>query len=349
MGRDRGHQGPDLEATLDDEVAANRIEAERTEVVDGVVQELDDELPDEDPQAHRVNLAKGGGHRGALVGRGVVAADLLDPGNRLPDPVGETAHEPHPLLGKGVDAALQLRDDVELERIQGDRGERHDPVLHQEEGEDDEEIASLEDRQLERVPDEPAERLYLRGNHGDDLALGELAEVWEGEAQDTAVEVVAKAPEHALAGAPGEHVDHVLERLVGDDEEQEQAAPDEQELDLRERDAEHDSREVPRVALDHPVHNLLGDLVERVEEGERHDREHRQQHLRPQGVADDVAVDRVFHRTALGGSEPVRPPAQGVRTMPSRATTEPGNIRPAAAPIRSRASSSRSGAWWKIA
>ena len=43
--RDRGHQGPDLEPALDHEVAANRVEAERSEVVDGVVQELDDELP----------------------------------------------------------------------------------------------------------------------------------------------------------------------------------------------------------------------------------------------------------------------------------------------------------------
>ena len=349
VGRDRGHQGPDLEAALNDEVAADRIEAERAEVVDGVVQELDDELPDEDAEAHRVDLAEGGGHAGALEGGGVVAADLLDPRNRLPDPVGEAAHEPHPLLGERVHAALELRDDVELERVEGDRGGGHDPVLHQQEGEDDEEVAPLEDRQLERVPDEPAERLHLGGDHGDDLALGELAEVREGEAEDARVEVVAKAPEHAFAGAPGEHVDHVLERLVGDDEEQEHAAQDEQVLELGEGDAEHDGRKIAGVALDHPVHDLLGNLVERVEEGERRDREHRQQNLRAKRVPDDVAVDRMFHRTALSGPGPERPPAQGVRTMPSRATTEPGNIRPAATPIRSRASSSRSGAWWNIA
>ena len=46
--------------------------------------------------------------------------------------------KPHPLLGEGVHAALELRHDVELERVEGDRGGGHDPVLHQQEGEDDE-------------------------------------------------------------------------------------------------------------------------------------------------------------------------------------------------------------------
>ena len=295
VGRDRGHQGPDLQPAQDHEVPADGVEAERPEVVDGVVQELDDELPDEDAEAHRVDLAEGGGHGGALVSGGVVAADLLDPGHGLPDAVGEPAHEPHPLLGERVHPALELRDDVELERIEGDRGGRHHPVLHQQEGEDDEEVAPLEDGQLERVADEPAERLHLGRDHGDDLALGELAEVRQGEAQNAAVEVVAQAPEHALAGPPREHVDRVLEPLVGDHEEEEPAAEEEQVFELGERGPEHDGREVVRAALDHPVHDLLRELVERIEEREGRDREHGQHHLRAQGVPDDVAVDRVFH------------------------------------------------------
>ena len=276
-------------------------------MVDGVVQELDDELPDEDAKAHGVDLAEGGGHRGALVGGGVVAADLLGPGHRLPDPVGEPAHEPHPLLGERVHAALELRDDIELERIEGDRGGRHHPVLHQQEGEDDEEVAALEDRELERVPDEPAERLHFGRDHGDDLALGEPAEVRQGEAQDPAVEVVAKAAEHAFPGAPGEHVDDVFERLVGDDEDEEPAAQEEQVLELGEGITQDQDREVSRVSHDDPVHDLLRKLVERVQERERRDREQGQQNLRAKGVPDDVAIDRGFHRIAPVGSEPETP------------------------------------------
>ena len=275
--------------------------------------------------------------------------DLLDPGHRLPDPVGEPAHEAHPLLGVRVHPALELRDDVELERIEGDRGKGHHPVLDQEEREDDEEVAALEDRELDRVPEEPAEGLHLGRDHGDDLALGELAEVRQREAQDARVQVVAKPPEQPFPGAPREHVDRVLERLVGDHEEEKHAAKDEQELELGEGNAEHDGREVAGVALDHLVHDLLRDLVEGVEEGVRRDREHRQQHLRARRVPEDVAVDRGLHRVSPSVAGAVADLAQGARTMPSRATTAPGKRRSAAAPIRSSSSSSRSGAWWKIA
>ena len=235
----------------------------------GVVQELDHELPDEDAKAHRVDLAEGAGHAGALEGGGVVAVDLLNPGNRLPDPVREAAHEAHALLGERVHAALELRDDVELDGIEGDRGEGHHPVLDQEEREDDEEVAALEDRELDRVPEEPAEGLHLGRDHGDDLALGELAEVRQREAKDARVEVVAKPPEQPFPGAPGKHVDHVLERLVGDHEEEKHAAEGEEELELGEGNAEHDDREVAGAALDRPVHDLLRNLVEGVEEGVR--------------------------------------------------------------------------------
>jgi len=63
-----------------------------------------------------------------------MAPNLLDPRYRLPDPIGEPPHEPHPLLAEGVHATLQLRHDVELERVQGHCGGGHHPVLNQEEG-----------------------------------------------------------------------------------------------------------------------------------------------------------------------------------------------------------------------
>ena len=164
VGRDRGHQGANLEPPHDHEVAADGVEAERSEVVDRVVEELDHELPDEDLQAHHVDVAEAGRHGGTLVGGGVVSTDLLDPGHRLPDAVREPAYEPNPLLGEGVHPALELRDDIELERIEGDRGRRHHPVLNEEEREDHEQVATLEDRELERVADEPSERLHLGGD-----------------------------------------------------------------------------------------------------------------------------------------------------------------------------------------
>src|SRR3546814_17856988 len=64
----------------------------------------------------------------------------------LADPFRQLADGAHALLAELVDAALQLRNDIGLQRIERDGGEPQDRVLHAEKGDDDQERAALDQR-----------------------------------------------------------------------------------------------------------------------------------------------------------------------------------------------------------
>ena len=109
--------------------------------------------------------------------------DFLDARDRLADPFGETPNRPHPLLGERVDLPLQLRDQVDLQRVERDGGDAEHQILGEHEDENRQQRAALESRLRHGVADETAERLDFRGDHGDHLALRGAPEVRYGEAQ----------------------------------------------------------------------------------------------------------------------------------------------------------------------
>src|SRR3546814_2344388 len=90
--------------------------------------------------------------------------------------------------------------------------------IYQQEGEDHQQHAALEDRQCKTLADEPADRLDLGDDHRNDLALAGAPEGRQRKAQHLGVEVVAQAPQHALAGHALEEVDDVFERLLDQDQ-----------------------------------------------------------------------------------------------------------------------------------
>ena len=184
----------------------------------------------------------------ALVLRDVVGADVAHAGDRLAEPLRQPPHLAHPQLAERVDLALQLGDHVHLDRIEADRGQAHDRVLHEHEGQNREQRAALERRQREGIAHEAADRLDLGGDHRDDLARGDAAEMGQREAQDARVEVVAQPPQHALGDDPLIDVDDVFEAAVDQHEAQEDAAQQEQVVDLREALAEQVRTESPASA-----------------------------------------------------------------------------------------------------
>ena len=171
--------------------------------------------------------------RALVLGR-VVGADVAHASDGFRNAIGEAAHLPHPRLAEQVHLALQLGNDVDLERVEHDRGQAHDRVLHEHEDQDGEQRAALERRQRERLGDEAAERLDLGIDHLHDLAGRDVPEVGQRETQHAREQLVAQPAQHALADDPLIDVDDVLEAAVDQHEDQEQAAQQEQILDLAE-------------------------------------------------------------------------------------------------------------------
>ena len=174
----------------------------------------------------------------------VVRVDLLDARDCLADPFGQPPYRPHAFLGERVDLPLQLRDQVDLQRIERDSGNAEHHVLGEHEDENGQQRAALEGRLRHRVADETAERLDLRSDHGDHLALRGAAEVRDGKAQRVAEQLVAQAPQHPLAEPPFVDVDEVFESAVGADQQQKYAAQNHQVLNLIELDTVNDLRKV---------------------------------------------------------------------------------------------------------
>ncbi len=98
------------------------------------------------------------------------------------------------------------------------------PVLQHDEDDGRQRLAAEEHRLHEGVADEAAERLDLVLDHGGELGLLDLAEMGRRKAQDTVVELVAQAAQHALAHAALLGVDRLLEEAVHDHGAQEDEA-----------------------------------------------------------------------------------------------------------------------------
>jgi hypothetical protein len=109
VGRQHGHERAERQAALEHQEAAHRVEKERRDLCQEVVQELDEELALEDVEADRVDPAEPVADVGALAQERVVGADLGGAGDRLADAVRTARGLLHPLLRQLVDLLLQLR------------------------------------------------------------------------------------------------------------------------------------------------------------------------------------------------------------------------------------------------
>ena len=277
------------QAPLDDEVAAGRIEEERRDLREEIVQELDEELALEDVVADRVDLPEPMADVGALELQRVVAADLGKARDRFADAIGQLARRLHALLREQVDRPLQLRNQVDLRRVEGDRRQSQPEVLVEDEHDVRHEQAALENRQHDRIADEAADGFRLRDDHRNDLAGGHRLELRQRKAQHLVVEIVAQPAQRPLADDAGVDVDPILERPVDRDEREQQHRQRHQVRDLGDGKAEKGLGKM--LPLDRVVDDALRQFQVDVDQREADAGQREQDDLVPPGVPEDIAEE----------------------------------------------------------
>src|SRR5439155_11687210 len=226
----------------------------------------------------------------------IVGMDLDDTGRRFLNPVGNLTHRAHPALAKLVYLGLQLGDDVALHRIECDRDDAQERILHAHEEDDHQQLPTLDQWLVKRVADKTAQLLAFDGDHRDDLRRRGLLEVRRRKPQEPHVQQIAEAPQHSLAELPFERVDIVFETAVDKNECQEYSAQKHQVRHLVEVDAEECLREM--LAINGAVDDRFRQFQRIIQEGERGEGEHQQHDLLAQAVLQDKAIDRGLEITA---------------------------------------------------
>ncbi len=116
IGGDDGHQLPDVELAGERQVAADRIEEERGDLGEQVVEKLDHELPLVEAEAQVEELVEAVADLRPLPGGAVVDVHGLHAVHHLADAPGELARHDLALLAEPQLDAPQLRDHRELHR-----------------------------------------------------------------------------------------------------------------------------------------------------------------------------------------------------------------------------------------
>ena len=110
-GRDKGAEA---EIADNHQIAANRIEEERRDLGDEVIEEFDKELTEIDFLTDFKNPAQTLGEVGKFEPLGFVGANVGRTPNGLADMFGHPAHVLHALFAQHIDAFLQFRDQISL-------------------------------------------------------------------------------------------------------------------------------------------------------------------------------------------------------------------------------------------
>lgn len=76
----------------------------------------------------------------------MIGTNFAPCGDSLADPVGEAPYLLHPFAPEAADDALQLGDQVTLQRLEGDSGGPEHRVLHEHEDKNREQGAALRNR-----------------------------------------------------------------------------------------------------------------------------------------------------------------------------------------------------------
>ena len=170
---------------------------------------------------------------------------FLDALNGFRNALRDLAHFLDARLSKEIHPALEFRNDPALHGVESHRGEAHQRVLHEDEEESRDQEATLVHGERKGIADEAAEGLDLLRHHGDQFARAHAPEVRRGKAQDSAVELVAQPPQHALPQKTLVDIDDVLEAAVGEHEGQEETTVEGQQpqaFHLAQGNAEDDER-----------------------------------------------------------------------------------------------------------
>src|SRR5690606_9761703 len=295
MRADRRDQRTDLKRSVDDHRAADGVEEEGAKLLNEIVQKFNNEFKQIDAVANVIDLAELVRECRPHVVGAIMRPHFLDTAHGLAKLIGENAHETHTLLAEQVDLLLQLRDEIGLKRVKRNRGHRHHPVLDDKKGDDDEQIAALENRHGEGFADKPAERLHLTGNHGDDFAGAFLAECRQGKAENAAVKIEAQAAQHPLPGNALIDIDHIFENLVDDDHKQKDANRQIQKFHLIKFDAGIGNGERNSLAFDRLVDDQFRQFEIVVKRREGQDGQQGEYNLLFCTVAQNILVNAVFH------------------------------------------------------
>ena len=268
----------------------------------------------------------------------MIDADFDPRGDRLTDPVGKAADLADPGAAEGADDPLHLRNQIALQRVEGQcRGAQH-RVLHEHEKQDRQQGAGLRNRHGKRLADKPADRLQLGGHHGDDLPGRGPVEMVQREAQQALEQLVAQAAQHAFAQLPLFDVDMQLEPAVDQDQRQKNPAKHQQIRDLLELEPQKMLREM--LAGYRPIDDDLGQIKRIVKKREREQGHDDDIDLLAPTIAQDEPVD--FRFEPIGGAQrqrPAQPAGHGQSTADHRggggtqASYQPLSVRQADVPL----------------
>src|SRR5262249_3193785 len=278
VGRNDRNERAERQGASDDEIAADRIEEERRQLVDQVVEELREEFALINLEADVINATQDVRKVSELQLDCIVSLDLDDARCGFLDLVGNNADRAHPLLAELVHLELQLRDNVALHRVERDCSDPEDRILHEHEEDHRQQLPALEQRQVERVADEAAELLAFDRDHRNDLGRRILVEVRQREAQQPLIQRIAEAAQHPLAEPALVGVDEIFEAAVDQDQRDEHAAQDQQVGNT----VEFQPQQVlwkRRIFLDRLIDDRLRQIERVVKEWERNQAQQQQENL----------------------------------------------------------------------
>ena len=181
---------------------------------------------------------------GALVMTGVVGMHLVDAGHRFTDATGQVPRRRYPFLGQFIDAFLQARNNIQLERVKRYRGQPEEQVLLEDEKQVSDQGAALKHRQGKGLTDEFSQRFGFGGNHRDYLARRDAFEMWHRKTQDARIQLVTQASQQPFSERAPVDIQQVLQAAAPEHGQQEGKAENHQKVEPVELITEQAFRDV---------------------------------------------------------------------------------------------------------
>ena len=195
---------------------------------------------------------------------GIAGVDVGDAPHALPDHVGEPPDLPDSAPVVPQEPLLKDGNQDRLDRIERDRGEAQDIVLHEHEEDNHQQRPAVDSGNRDGCAHEAPHRLHFPGDHGDQFALGDSAEMGQGKPENSVIELEAKAPQHPLSGLALVDLDEILEPAIDEDESQKYERQQKKIGNLVEFLAEKKAWEI--LAVDHFIDDDLGKIEREIQE-----------------------------------------------------------------------------------
>ena len=170
-GRQRGHQCPDGQVALDDEISADGEKEERRHLRNQIVDELHEEFFLIDLIANIEQAAQPVTEMRHCIRGDCVGANVFDACDGFANPLGKQANFFHPLFVQQIDLALQLGDQPSLQRDEGDGRQPQPNALDEQKEENGQHLPGLEHGLRDGISHDTAERFGLARDNRDHLSL----------------------------------------------------------------------------------------------------------------------------------------------------------------------------------